>query len=108
MTDDRILAALWPGWARTAGTLLAAGAHLRSQCLVCGTRQRVDVSALVTLNGALWSPIDALDRCTIVGCAGSVHYCARRGFDRPWIRLIGDPELVAHAGPEKSAQDATA
>jgi hypothetical protein len=56
---------------------------------------RVDLTELVALTGPGETLIDRLDRCRVVGCAGSACYLATRGFNRRWTVLVRDPELSA-------------
>ena len=108
MTSAPSTITLWPRWMESAGAMQAIGAHVRSCCCQCRTVQRVSLADLIACHGPAWSLIDAIARCTIVGCVGSVYYLTTRAYDRPWTPMVRDPELVetvvayrpvAHAGP---------
>jgi hypothetical protein len=97
---------LWPRWMTCAGAMLAINALARSRCMTCGTLLRVDLADVVARHGPGHRLIDRLERCSVVGCTGSIFYLASRSYGRPWTTLVRDPELaeaVATAAPPRTA-----
>lgn len=94
MADDPTPYTLWPRWMESVGAIQGIGAHVRSRCSRCGTLQRINLADMVASRGPAWSLIDALDRCAIVGCAGSIYYLAARAYDRPWTILVRDENIL--------------
>lgn len=57
--------------------------------------------------GALSSPVDQLDRCTMVGCHGDTYFLVARTFGRQWIVLASRPyllEAIERGAPTANAQ----
>jgi hypothetical protein len=94
MPDNAAIEPLWPHWTQTIGAMLGIRALVRSRCCVCGTELRVDTATLVARYGPSMTLIDTLERCPIVGCAGSIYFLAARSYDRPWTVLIRNPWLL--------------
>lgn len=86
---------LAPRWMASAGALLKMNALVRSRCVKCGTLLRVELEDIVARHGPGWSLVDRLDRCRMIGCAGSTFYLASRTYGREWTTLVRDPELLA-------------
>ena len=108
MTSVAMIDLLCPAWMRTVGDLRAQGALVRSTCCQCRTQLRVDLAAMLTVKGISWSLIDRLERCSVVGCGGSIYYQAARSYGRPWTILLRDPSLraaIAEPGATAPASD---
>ncbi|MBK9003564.1 MAG: hypothetical protein IPM41_06780 [Sphingomonadales bacterium] len=60
---------------------LGAGASLRGDCI----------------------PLDQLDRCSVVGCHGSVYFLAARSYGRQWLTLLSGEDRLAGAAPAANA-----
>jgi hypothetical protein len=93
---------LLPKWAASAAALQRSNALVRSQCRVCGLQQRVDAGYLAYRHGATASLIGATERCSVVGCNGSVFYMAARTYGRAWLKLVdldGEGKAGALAPP---------
>lgn len=75
--------------------MLRLNAKLRSRCCACGTLMRVDLGEMVARHGPGHGLIDRLDRCRMVGCAGSVFYLAARAHGQDWTMLVRDADLLA-------------
>lgn len=76
------------------GALLGIQAQIRSICCQCGSELRVDLAELVAKYGPAGTLVDRLERCRVVGCAGSTYYRAARTTGRPWTTLVRDPHLL--------------
>lgn len=59
---------IWPHWARSIGTMMAAGAAVRFACLGCRRLFDVDLPALAILRGAEWGLIGRRARCKASKC----------------------------------------
>lgn len=87
--------ALWPRWMDSAAEMLRMNALVRSRCAKCGTLLRVELADIVARHGGGFSLVDRLERCRMVGCAGSTFYLASRTYGRAWTMLLRDPTLIA-------------
>lgn len=67
--------ALRPRWMDRAAEMLRMSALVRFRCAKCGTLLRADI---VARHGGGVSLVDRMERCRIVGCAGSTFYLASR------------------------------
>jgi hypothetical protein len=94
---------LFPRWTSSWGALARANAHVRSQCRLCGIQQRVDASVQALRFGASASPLDQLDRCSVVGCHGSVYFLAARSYGRQWLTLLSGEDRLSGAAPAANA-----
>lgn len=56
---------------------------------------RVELEDVVARRGPAYSLVDKLERCRMVGCAGSSFYMVSRTYGRDWRVLLRDPALVA-------------
>lgn len=95
-----------PKWATTWGALAASKALVRSQCRRCGVQLRVDARVQSLRFGAIGVTKNMTDRCTMVGCHGSVFYLAARTYGRQWIALVTSEALrsaIADAAPAVNA-----
>lgn len=87
--------ALWPRWMESAGEMRRMQALVRTRCAQCGTLLRVDLDDIVARHGAGYSLVDGLERCRMVGCAGTSFYLASRTYGGAWTTLLRDPGLIA-------------
>jgi hypothetical protein len=94
---------LWPRWTETIGATAAPGVRVRSCCCQCGAVQRVDLAALIARHDSARSLINALDRCTLVGCIASIHYLTQRSLDRRWMLMVRDPGILATIRPAETS-----
>ena len=95
METDADIIALWPRWMDSAGAMLGMNALVRCRCAKCGTLLRVELADIVARHGPGYSLIDKLERCRMVGCAGTTVFLASRTYGREWTILLRDPALVA-------------
>lgn len=86
--------ALWPRWMDGAGEMRRMNALVRSRCAICGTLLRVDLDDVIARHGLDHSLIDRLERCRMVGCAGSTFYLASRTYGQAWTPMLRDPALL--------------
>jgi hypothetical protein len=86
--------ALWPRWLENVGEMRRMNALVRVRCAVCGTILRVDLDDIVARHGVGYSLVDKLERCRMVGCAGSTFYLASRTSGQAWTALLRDPALL--------------
>lgn len=85
---------IFPRWARSWGELARSNALVRSQCLCCGLQQRVDAASMAALRGGSSSPLDALDRCSVVGCHGETYFLVARSYGRRWIAMAARTDIL--------------
>lgn len=88
-----------PKWAATLSALNGSHSLLRSQCRCCGIQQRADIPFLIPRWGAMASPAEIRERCTIVACHGAVFYLAARTYGRQWIVLAARDDVARSAPP---------
>ena len=86
---------IFPSWSTNWAILANANALVRSQCRECGIQQRVDAGVQVLRFGGDASPVDALDRCTVVGCHGSVYFLVSKTYGRQWVPMLSREDLRA-------------
>lgn len=85
--------ALWPRWMDGVGEMRRMNALVRSRCAACGTLLRVDLDDVVARHGPGYSLVDRLERCRMVGCAGSTFFLASRTYGQTWTTLLRDRAL---------------
>lgn len=85
---------IFPRWASSWGQLARSNALVRSQCRCCGLQQRVDAGVMAMRFGASSSPLDALDRCTVVGCHGETYFLVARSYGRSWIAMAARTDIL--------------
>ena len=98
---------IFPRWASSWGALARSNALVRSQCRCCGIQQRVDAGVQAVRFGASSSPVDLLDRCTVVACHGDTFFMVARSYGRQWISMVARDDLraaLAYAAPAANAQ----
>lgn len=76
-----------PEWAQSVGALARSNALIRSRCRTCGAELRVNAAMLEAFHGPTFSLAGHLDRCAMVGCAGTVSYRVSWSYGRAWIEL---------------------
>ena len=84
---------IFPHWAASWSNLARSNALVRSQCRCCGIQLRVDPSIQAFKFGAGASPVDQLDRCTMVGCHGQVFFTVARSYGRQWLTMVSREDL---------------
>ncbi|WP_206245858.1 hypothetical protein [Novosphingobium terrae] len=94
---------IFPKWTLNLGALHANKAYVRSQCDTCGIQHRVNVAEQILLHGPGATLIDRLDRCTIVGCRGTVFFTSASGIGRTAIPMVSDNGRIKNAAAPVNA-----
>lgn len=97
---------IFPRWAASWGLLARSNALVRSQCKCCGIQQRIDASVQALRFGGAASPVDQLDKCSVVGCHGTTYFMVARTYGRDWIAMLSRADLrdgLASAAPAANA-----
>ena len=97
---------IFPHWAATWNNLARSNALVRSRCPSCGIQLRVDPSIQAFRFGPSASPVDQLDRCTMVGCHGQVFFTVARSYVRQWLTMLSRDDLrdtLTSAAPAANA-----